>query len=755
VNDATATPDNIVSTALADGLTIIALADHNEIMNVGPAIAAGRANGLLVIPGVELSTPEGHLLCYAPTVDALERFYHRLSIVERGTPGCRCQTGTVDCLNLLRDDGLRIALEEADTRVRIEDEIPLTVPFIEGVHFDGGFLADQAIHFSPNLTCIIGGRGSGKSTAFEALRLLGGYGPPESGSVVDSDIWPDLVTLFYRDQTGEQHIVSQGKDSEIENVGDPITGSISFPIESYRQGETHTISKKAQGDPLALLTFLDRLIAVEPAIALEDDVRTKLDGLNPEIEKATRLVAEIPACERDLALKRGQVERLKKDRGEEIIKLQQRLESERRIRNTIDSSLTELQSTKSLQAVMDIAKGIREVVNADNIKVGAPEVASILTETINYETSVSGVAGSLKQATAAYAVRVRAQLVTWKAKEVTTTSQIEAKKKELLAAGIRLDMPFIQKLIGDEARVTERLRAIMTWKPRLETLQKQRIELLRDRWAARARVAATRSAFAAKASEALKGTLSDIFVSLKYEENALCAEGERLIIDVMGWRTLQQLKATALMTQLTLPVLMDCVKRKKTNAIVALRNSAGQAIFLQGEADVLIERLNDPQLQSQLETVAVHDCPMLNVTKRISNASGQQQYVPREFKRLSLGQQQSVLLALMLTSESTAPLIVDQPEDNLDSEFIYKTLVPVIRMAKERRQVIVVTHNANIAVLGDAEQIIVLKATSEHALITSRGSIDEPRTRDEACAILEGSREAFERRARIYGVPAH
>ena len=124
----------------------------------------------------------------------------------------------------------------------------------------------------------------------------------------------------------------------------------------------------------------------------------------------------------------------------------------------------------------------------------------------------------------------------------------------------------------------------------------------------------------------------------------------------------------------------------------------------------------------------------------------------REFKRLSLGQQQSVLLALMLTSESRAPLIVDQPEDNLDSEFIYKTLVPVLRLVKERRQVIVVTHNANIAVLGDAEQIVVLKATNEQATITSRGSIDEPGTREAACAILEGSREAFERRARIYGV---
>ena len=97
-------------------------------------------------------------------------------------------------------------------------------------------------------------------------------------------------------------------------------------------------------------------------------------------------------------------------------------------------------------------------------------------------------------------------------------------------------------------------------------------------------------------------------------------------------------------------------------------------------------------------------------------------------------------------------MIIDQPEDNLDGEFIYKTLVPVIRSAKERRQIIVVTHNANIAVLGDAEQIVVLKATSEKATIVARGSIDEPVTNKAACTILEGSVEAFERRARIYGI---
>ena len=125
----------------------------------------------------------------------------------------------------------------------------------------------------------------------------------------------------------------------------------------------------------------------------------------------------------------------------------------------------------------------------------------------------------------------------------------------------------------------------------------------------------------------------------------------------------------------------------------------------------------------------------------------------RDFNtQLSLGQQQSVLLALMLSSDRAQPLLIDQPEDNLDSEFIYSTLVPVLRRAKERRQIIVVTHNANIAVLSDAEQIVVLKSTSDRATITHRGSIDDVGTRDAACEILEGAPETYRLRARLYGM---
>ncbi len=106
----------------------------------------------------------------------------------------------------------------------------------------------------------------------------------------------------------------------------------------------------------------------------------------------------------------------------------------------------------------------------------------------------------------------------------------------------------------------------------------------------------------------------------------------------------------------------------------------------------------------------------------------------------------------MLSSDSNMPLIIDQPEDNLDSEFIFHSLVPVLRTAKERRQVIIVTHNPNIAVLGDAELIIALKSTSDKSIIVARGSIDEPNTKKMACQILEGAEEAFRRRARMYGI---
>jgi ABC-type Mn2+/Zn2+ transport system ATPase subunit len=219
----------------------------------------------------------------------------------------------------------------------------------------------------------------------------------------------------------------------------------------------------------------------------------------------------------------------------------------------------------------------------------------------------------------------------------------------------------------------------------------------------------------------------------------------------MGWRTIQIPRAALSIQRLTLPGLLEAIDRGDVTSVTNIATDQGGKLFDKAEAERIVERLREPATRFALERCEVHDLPRLTVTKTVTDMSGTVQYLKKTFSQLSLGQQQSVLLALMLSSRSTAPLIIDQPEDNLDGEFIYHTLVPVLRRAKERRQVIVVTHNANIAVLGDAEQIIVLKSTNERGRVVSRGSIDDGTTRDAACAILEGAKEAFRRRARIYG----
>ncbi|MCP4589724.1 MAG: phosphoesterase, partial [bacterium] len=111
----------------------------------------------------------------------------------------------------------------------------------------------------------------------------------------------------------------------------------------------------------------------------------------------------------------------------------------------------------------------------------------------------------------------------------------------------------------------------------------------------------------------------------------------------------------------------------------------------------------------------------------------------------------------LLLLESEAPLIIDQPEDDLDNRFITEGVVPRMREQKRRRQFVFATHNANIPVLGDAELIAGLEASGEaaqgSALIRplQMGSMDSRAVRELVEEILEGGRTAFETRRLKYG----
>ncbi len=113
----------------------------------------------------------------------------------------------------------------------------------------------------------------------------------------------------------------------------------------------------------------------------------------------------------------------------------------------------------------------------------------------------------------------------------------------------------------------------------------------------------------------------------------------------------------------------------------------------------------------------------------------------------SPGQQTAALLAFVL-GYGSEPIVLDQPEDDLDNTLIYDLLVTSLRQTKKARQIIIVTHNPNIVVHGDAELVISLESGRGQSHVNSIGGLQESKVRAEVCRVMEGGQEAFESRYR-------
>ncbi len=125
----------------------------------------------------------------------------------------------------------------------------------------------------------------------------------------------------------------------------------------------------------------------------------------------------------------------------------------------------------------------------------------------------------------------------------------------------------------------------------------------------------------------------------------------------------------------------------------------------------------------------------------------------KDLSELSPGERGALLLIFyLLLDKDNIPLIIDQPEENLDNQTVYKLLVPCIKEAKQRRQIFIVTHNPNLAVVCDAEQVVhtLLDKTDKYRITYDCGAIEKPGINKKIVEVLEGTRPAFDNRDSKY-----
>jgi ATPase subunit of ABC transporter with duplicated ATPase domains len=179
-----------------------------------------------------------------------------------------------------------------------------------------------------------------------------------------------------------------------------------------------------------------------------------------------------------------------------------------------------------------------------------------------------------------------------------------------------------------------------------------------------------------------------------------------------------------------------------SDLVQAVRDNDAETLIRAGlnadQSQKALVALGDPQLLLDIEVVELADLP------KIELKDGEHY---KDSTALSTGQKCTVILPILLLDNDN-PLLVDQPEDNLDNRFICETIVKAIRATKERRQLVFVTHNPNIPVLGDAGRVFVLDSDGSRAWVKAEGSVDE--CRDEIVTLLEGGHDAFRQRQERY-----
>lgn len=640
-------------------------------------------------------------------------------------------------------NALRVALVDPTARVRACAAVPRSIPRVCGVAITGGFLHEETIHFSDNLNCLIGGRGTGKSTAIRAIAYAFGL----NDEFQDYDNCPDSVTVFCEDVNGilYRYVRTRGGDIEVKAKAKEDRSITDVPIDAFRieyfgQGELAKVAEDPLKRPELLQAFLDRHTNLRDLIETEESLVTSLRENAGRLNPLETAFGQLTAKKKSLEEIEKKLKIAEEGNLREVVAMQSRLASEKTVRESIEAIAAEYTTGWSLSNIQrDFDQILATAGACTGDETSNKTIAAIKAALLASNSAVKQKEQELKtllKSCAKELVKFAGEL---KVSHQRMSGEVAKKLADLKARGIATDIPGLEQLLRQKTSIAREIAAVEQRTNERKQCREQRTKL-------RTELAEVREQMTTRRKTQLKGingnlatTITDYTIFVKYDDAGITAEFESFMQEKMHGTYFQDNLIENLCSRITPSELADLVLECKHEKL------AGMVSISVEWAEKIVEKLYCWNTLFDLQALAKQPKPIITVRTK----SVPPKYIP--VLQLSDGQRHTILLTIAMLAESNVPLVIDQPEDDLDNAFIFSSIVSTLRAIKEKRQVILVTHNANIAVLGDSELILPMYRENDCGKILDRGSIDKDATKRCVLNILEGGDVAFQRRKEMYG----
>jgi energy-coupling factor transporter ATP-binding protein EcfA2 len=619
---------------------------------------------------------------------------------------------------------------------------------IRRIKVTGGFLSGLDLEFHNELNTVIGSRGSGKSTVVENIRhglnvMPGREGDPlrrRVTSMIEKNLAGGRVELTVETKDGICYTVnrSAGEEASITNSdGVPLPPSVSvnhiFGASVYSQNQIEGIAENPRYQLDLIDGFeVDKLAAVSQRV---NDVKHHLESnsarilplviekqnLEGSLSQLDSVVEKLKAFDALTGQNTEEINRahaLKALRGRETMALNHSIEKTKSNADGFRPWLGRLSESVVPFFTQDIMTGP----NAAYLSKAVNDAHSCIAQA---EAALASAVAAMDDATN----KLSEQKVWLDLVHVDQESQfrsiVEKQQQDLAKSAERAQLEKQHnEMLFRQRRLAEVISEIRALEIERSEMRAKLSEVRDERFAIRHSVA-----------ERLNARLNPA-IRIRVAQSADQDDYRAFLETALKDAGIQHKRvAASLSSEISPDELADLVR---ANDAANLAPRGG--INPQQAAAVIRELASLPRLL-ELQIVDMNEVPTIELCDNgIYKDSG----------NLSTGQKCTAILPILLW-EGNTPLIIDQPEDNLDNRFVYDTIVAALKSVKPMRQLIFVTHNPNIPVLGDAARVIVMQSDGLSGSVKTVGDVDGCRA--EIVDLLEGGKEAFDKRKAKYDGP--